>query len=56
MMSTLGRFSNDGGDGKENTKKATSFKKHNNNFNRAVNFQFGLLQKREFISIVFDDL
>ena len=38
MMSTLGRFSNDGGDDKENAKKATSFKKHNNNFNLAVNF------------------
>ena len=38
MISTLGRFSNDGGDDKENAKKATSFKKHDNNFNRAVNF------------------
>ena len=26
MMSTFGRFSNDGGDGKENTKKVTSLK------------------------------
>ena len=56
LTSTFGRFSNDGGDDKENAKKATSFKKHNNNFNHAVNFQFGLLQKRQFISIVFDDL
>ena len=36
LMSTLGRFSNDGGDDKGNAKKATSFKKHNNNFNREV--------------------
>ena len=43
LLLTLGRFSNDGRDDKENAKKATSFKsKTTNYFTRAVNFQFGL--------------
>ena len=54
MMSILGRFKNDGSDGKENVKKATSLK--NTTTTLIVQKHFDTPSKREFISNVFDEL
>ena len=54
LMSTLGRFSNDGSDGKENAKKATSLKSTTTTL--IVQKHFDTPSKREFISNVIDEL
>ena len=47
LLLTLGRFSNDGRDDKENAKKATSFKsKTTNYFTRAVSCTFSLVYNK----------